>query len=53
MLSRGGKFIFHQYGPSRDADEMCCFATTSFGVLQIPAEGSTLLGRESGIVSCL
>ncbi len=39
MLGTGGKFMFHQYGPSSEADEMCCFATTNLGVLQIPAPG--------------
>ena len=28
-----------QYGPLRDAAEMCCFAIVILGVLQIPAHG--------------
>ncbi len=37
MLGTGGNIMSHQYGPSSDAEEMCCFATVRLGVWQIPA----------------
>ena len=39
MASRGLKSMLAQYGPLRDAAEMCCFAIVILGVLQIPAHG--------------